>query len=225
MNYEKHYYLLIERAKTRTVEGYTENHHILPKCVGGTDDKTNLVLLTPEEHFLAHQLLVKIYPKESKLVYAALMMCISSKFHGRRNNKFYGWMKKSYLSICKQRVGDKNGSYGTRWVTNGVKPLKIKNSEPLLDGYVEGRSIKVYTKCCVCGNETGSTKAQYCDNHRGRRADTDPTEVLAMYESGVPLQEILTKYGWKKEQNVTTYLSKNFPNRKKFLPKERTVSR
>jgi hypothetical protein len=225
MNYEKHYSLLIERAKTRTIEEYTEKHHIVPKCVGGNDEKENLVALTPEEHFLAHQLLVKIYPNESKLIYAALMMCSSSKFHGRRNNKLYGWIKRSYQSICKQRIGDKNGSYGTRWITDGVKPMKIKNNDPLPDGYVEGRSIKVYTNCCICGSETGSTKAQYCNNHRGRRANTDPTEVLAMYESGVPLQEILTKYGWKKEQNVTTYLRNNFPNRKKFLPNERTISR
>ena len=225
MNYEKHYSVLIERAKNRIIDEYTENHHILPKCVGGTDDKSNIVALTPEEHFLAHQLLVKIYPKESKLVYAALMMCSSSKFHGRRNNKFYGWIKRRYQSICKQRVGDKNGSYGTRWVTDGNTPIKIKKNDPLPVGYVEGRIIKVYTKCCVCGSETASTKAQYCRKHRARRPNTDPVEVLSMYESGVPLQEILTKYGWKKEQNVTTYLRKHFPNRRKFLPKERTVSR
>jgi len=29
--------------------------------MGGSDDKSNLVDLTPEEHFLAHQLLLKIH--------------------------------------------------------------------------------------------------------------------------------------------------------------------
>jgi hypothetical protein len=223
MNYNKHYSLLIERSKSRSLDGYTEKHHIIPKCMGGTDDISNLAELTPEEHFLAHQLLVKIYPSEPKLVYAALMMCSSSKYHSRRNNKFYGWLKRSYQSICKQRVGGKNGSFGTRWITNGITPKKIKNTEPLPDGYIEGRSIKIKSRCCVCDKELQTSRANYCDEHRNRRANTDPNEVLSMYESGVPLQEILDKYGWKVEQNVTSYLRKNFPNRKKFLPKSRTI--
>ncbi|UJD20278.1 group I intron endonuclease [Escherichia phage T4] len=40
--------------------------------MGGTDDKTNLVLLTPEEHFTAH-LLFKIY-RLPKLALAIRMM-------------------------------------------------------------------------------------------------------------------------------------------------------
>jgi len=32
-------------------------HHIIPKHVGGTDDETNLVLLTVEEHAEAHRIL------------------------------------------------------------------------------------------------------------------------------------------------------------------------
>jgi hypothetical protein len=45
----------------------------LPKCLGGKDDVDNLVKLTPEEHFVDHQLLTKIYPNNSKLAYVAHM--------------------------------------------------------------------------------------------------------------------------------------------------------
>lgn len=223
MNYNKHYSLLIQRGLARKLEGQKERHHIIPKCIGGTDDSNNLVELTPEEHFLAHQLLVKIYPTNQSLVYAAMMMCCHSKFNVR-SNKIYGWLKRSYQTICKQRVGDKNGSYGTRWVTDGVTPIKIKRTDQLPEGFCEGRTIKHKTYCSVCGEQTNSTKAKYCDEHRNRRKNTDPNEVLTMYEEGVPMQIILEKFGWKVEQNVTTYLRKNFPDRKKFLPKERTNS-
>ena len=37
MNYEKHYQLLIERAKNRILDLYFEKHHIIPKCIGGTN--------------------------------------------------------------------------------------------------------------------------------------------------------------------------------------------
>lgn len=53
--------------------GYTEAHHIIPKCIGGTDDQSNLVLLTAREHFVCHLLLTKFVQDNMahKLVYAA----------------------------------------------------------------------------------------------------------------------------------------------------------
>lgn len=88
MDYFKHYTKLIDRARHRIVDGYVESHHVIPRCMGGTDDKNNLVNLTPEEHYLAHQLLVKMYPGHYGLVSAALYMCT------RTNNKVYGWLKR-----------------------------------------------------------------------------------------------------------------------------------
>lgn len=49
-------------------KGNFEIHHILPKCLGGTNDENNLVLLTYEEHVKAHMLLYIIYPEETKLL-------------------------------------------------------------------------------------------------------------------------------------------------------------
>jgi len=93
MNYQAIYDSLIQRARTRLLEGYSESHHVVPKCMGGTDDPTNLVDLTPEEHFLAHQLLVKIHPDNAKLVWAANFMIVDKD--GRRvNNKLFGWLKR-----------------------------------------------------------------------------------------------------------------------------------
>lgn len=80
MNYKRQYELLIEKAKNRTnLEGYKERHHIIPKCMGGIDDKENLVELTAREHYLAHWLLHKMYPENNKLVYALNSMIIIKK--------------------------------------------------------------------------------------------------------------------------------------------------
>ena len=43
MNYQRIYNQIIERAKTRQLEGYVEKHHIIPRCLGGLDDKENIV--------------------------------------------------------------------------------------------------------------------------------------------------------------------------------------
>lgn len=98
MDYEKHYYALTNRASTRIIDGYTEKHHIKPKCLGGTDDGSNLVRLTPEEHYLAHQLLVKIYPSNRKLLFAARMMTVSA-IGQRTKNKMYGWLKRKISEV------------------------------------------------------------------------------------------------------------------------------
>jgi hypothetical protein len=76
MNYQKIYDQITERAKIRKLEGYKEKHHIIPKCLGGSNDKENLVELTAREHFLCHKLLCKIYPNETKLWYALWLMAI-----------------------------------------------------------------------------------------------------------------------------------------------------
>lgn len=101
MDYQKHYDRLIDRARYRIIEGYTERHHIIPKCMGGTNIPENIVKLTPEEHFVAHQLLIKIFPEEMKLAFAAHMMCKSPHNH-RSNNKMYGWLRRRVMLACSQ---------------------------------------------------------------------------------------------------------------------------
>lgn len=91
MNYQNHYNKLIERAKNRNISDYTENHHIIPSCIGGSDENVNLVRLTPEEHYVAHQLLIKIYPNNHKLICAAAMM-----IPNRSSNKLYGWLRRCH---------------------------------------------------------------------------------------------------------------------------------
>ena len=76
MNYQNIYNQIVEKAKIRVLEGYKEKHHIIPKCLGGNNDKDNLVELTAREHFLCHLLLCEIYPNSNKLWYALWLMIV-----------------------------------------------------------------------------------------------------------------------------------------------------
>jgi hypothetical protein len=75
MNYEQVYSRIVERGKQRILEGYGENHHIVPKCLGGADTQDNIVRLTAREHYLVHYLLQLLHPTNRKLRYAFYMMC------------------------------------------------------------------------------------------------------------------------------------------------------
>ena len=76
MDYQKIHNQIINRAKQRELVGYKERHHIVPRCLGGTDNIDNIVLLTAREHFIVHKLLCKIYPNEDKLFFAYRMMAV-----------------------------------------------------------------------------------------------------------------------------------------------------
>ena len=91
MNYSKHYFLLMNKAKIRCdVSGYSEKHHIIPKCLNGSNEPSNIVILTAKEHFIAHLLLTKMYPENSKIAFAFRAMSkLISKYHmnGRKFSK------------------------------------------------------------------------------------------------------------------------------------------
>lgn len=159
MDYQKHYDRLTQRARNRILEGYKESHHVIPKCLGGSDDPENLVDLTPEEHYVAHQLLVKIHPGNGKLVHAAVMM--SATGHTHRSNKCYGWLKRKTSTIAKQRVGDKNGSFGTMWVNDGNKSFKIRKDQPVPTGCSIGRLGKQRV-CLICSVNLLGKRSKYC---------------------------------------------------------------
>jgi len=135
MNYQKHYDALILRAQSRTLETYTERHHILPKSLGGTDDATNIVSLTAEEHYLAHQLLVKIYEKLNnqyayrKMLFALNLM--SGKSNLCRSNRYYGWIRRKVSEARKgfthtQESKDKNSQSCKKYYKTHTHPRKGK---------------------------------------------------------------------------------------------------
>ena len=74
MDYLCIYNAIVSKARYRTLKGYKESHHIIPRCMGGLDTKENLVDLTAREHFIAHRLLTKIYPDNTGLHLAVNLM-------------------------------------------------------------------------------------------------------------------------------------------------------
>ena len=69
--YQKWYDQIIDRTRNRTIEGYVERHHIVPKSLGGTDEESNLVALTAREHLIAHMLLPR-FAENKKPMWLAL---------------------------------------------------------------------------------------------------------------------------------------------------------
>lgn len=82
--YKNLYEDLINSCKIRGLEKikldfYTETHHILPRCLGGTDETSNLVLLTPLEHLVAHILLLRIDEDNLKHIHTVRCFLCASR--------------------------------------------------------------------------------------------------------------------------------------------------
>lgn len=86
MNYKSIYsdFIADRRAKERILEvsgAYSEKHHIVPRAHAGDDTPSNLIRLTPEDHFFAHLLLARIYGGKMWLA-VVLMTASHSRCYG-----------------------------------------------------------------------------------------------------------------------------------------------
>lgn len=101
-------------AKTSENYVYYENHHIIPRCVGGGEEKENKVLLTAKEHFVCHKLLIYIYPKSRGLALALRRFLYSRKNGMTFSSKDYAFVKNAISLIP---VGDKYCGHSYPWGT------------------------------------------------------------------------------------------------------------
>ena len=164
MDYQKHYDLLVKRGKSRKLEGYKERHHIVPRCMGGSDDASNLVDLTAEEHFLAHQLLVKITRKKNaKLVFALQMMTLNAS-GGRNNNKRYAWIKKAISENMKVNnpglKGEDHPLYGKPGIWSGKKRPEHSKA---MKGIAKSADHKAKMSIAAKGRPKTTKHCVHCD--------------------------------------------------------------
>lgn len=150
-------------ADKKNFSGYFEMHHIIPRCMGGNDEEENIVALTAREHFLAHYLLMKIYPNEYKLGLAFAMFRMNkndiSKPVSYFNSKLYEAQKKNIDFGATSRGMKRNEEFGKK-VSNGIKEyykneteehkvqrrLKIKEAHGDISGEKNGMFGKKHTE-------------------------------------------------------------------------------
>lgn len=109
MNYLKIYNQIVEKAQTTTRDCYVEKHHIIPRCMGGSNDPSNIVKLTAREHYVCHWLLAKTY-NTKQLWGAFAMLCVSSTKHQRLTNSRL--FERARIARSKASSGSGNGMYG-----------------------------------------------------------------------------------------------------------------
>jgi hypothetical protein len=189
--YTKWYFQIIEKAKSqnriKSKDVYYESHHIIPRCMNGSNKSHNLVLLTAREHFICHYLLCKMADKNQnwyKLMNAFNYMKSQSKSHNNNryfNSYLYDYYKKNCsLVMSELQRGEKNSNFGKIWISNIdlKKCIKIQNSE--LDyyisiGYIKKRILNFdnykYKKLQKIKNNINQKKINFINCIKGKKDD------------------------------------------------------
>lgn len=127
MNYKKHYNALCKRGQTDRSLDYSEKHHIIPKCKGGSNDAENITHLTAKEHYLAHYLLHMMYPEDRQLWYALFSMA----FMINENQQRYQVSSRVYerLKLEKSEDSKKNIATSLKNLEKAVQAVKGKKRD------------------------------------------------------------------------------------------------
>jgi hypothetical protein len=157
VDYAWHYGRLIERARGRVLDDYVERHHVLPRCMGGGNERENLVQLTPEEHYVAHQLLVKMHPGHRGLLWSAMAMTNGTRVQAR-NNRVYGWLRRRFAQYMSE--------------SNKLRPPTSDESRAKMSAAHLGKSN---------GPHSAETRAKMSAAPRGRKKS--PEHCAAMSEA------------------------------------------
>lgn len=169
MNYEKIYFDLIQSRKKisrkKDVE-YFEKHHIIPRSWGGSDDNSNLVLLTAKEHWIAHLLLSKFAKGQNKYKahQAVVNMGRVISESKRKTSKLYEISRKNIANeISKKHKGTlivKDAITGERIGRVSNKHPKVLSGEWVFFHVGISRSLEYRENKKI--EATGENNPRYC---------------------------------------------------------------
>ena len=214
MNYTKLYDCIISNSKNRKLTGYVEKHHILPKSLSGSDDESNIAVLTSREHFICHYLLTKMYEKGSfewyKMNHAFMIMKSESKTQCRYvNSRLYESKRNNFSKVMNElQTGENNSQWGSRWIFNVElrENKKVSKDFDLPEGWCEGRTLvwDKPTKVKIC-NKCGEIVCERPDVCNKRQMINTLITYFGFDKSVIGSNLIYKEYDRIKEMLYTEY--------------------
>jgi hypothetical protein len=158
--YSKCYYRIIENRRNNPFNGYVERHHIVPKSLGGSNKKENIIALTAREHFICHRLLVKMTAGRNKMKMSYAIRCLVNQEN--KHQQRYKINSQTYASIIsitkdsisKYQTGENNPYYGKKHSDEVKAKMRVKRALQV----IPTRKGKVYSEESLARWREGNKK-------------------------------------------------------------------
>jgi hypothetical protein len=124
--YVNRYNLFIESLKGQNVEGYSEVHHIVPRSMGGTNEKNNLIRLTARQHFIAHWMLWKAYGGKMTMAFHAMVYRYNKKIkrHTKINSRTHSKLVEQHSRFLSLLNTNNKYALGTKWTEESKQKMR-----------------------------------------------------------------------------------------------------
>lgn len=161
-------YFILERGYDCIHDSYHEYHHIIPKCLGGSNSNDNLVSLTAKEHFIAHNLLLKENPDNIHLMGALVMVTFMRSSNQERyipTKEEYEYIKdinRKFVSLTQKGLlwcYHKNTHKLKRYKLENIPVDYILGLPPEYESPTKGIPMSIETKTKL----SQSKKGKYCN--------------------------------------------------------------
>ncbi len=120
--YTKWYFNIINDRRSNPYTGYVEKHHIIPKSMGGSNAKDNLVALSAREHFICHWLLTKMTDKKGmRLALLAMTRASSNQSRYKVSSRIFQKIRENASNAS---LGSNNPNYGKTHSEETRKKIK-----------------------------------------------------------------------------------------------------
>ena len=156
--YSMWYYNIIDNRKKNVLSEnlYYEKHHIIPKSLGGSNEKENLVKLLPREHFLVHWIIIKMCTsktQEIKMKHALTRMMdrndITEAHNWSKWQYEIGAKTRSQVMTDRAKIG-KSPNQNKKHTMETKEKMRIKKlgvkRNPEVIGYLKTRKHSTETK-------------------------------------------------------------------------------
>ena len=137
-------------------------HHIIPKHMGGTNDKSNLIELTVKKHALAHKKLYEKYGKwEDLFAYKALSGRIKNEHIHRERSRLANLGNKHFL-------GKTHNNETRKKISEGNMVAKLGNKYRLGKTFTQESKDKISNALKGNTNKIGKTGYKLSDETKAK---------------------------------------------------------
>lgn len=215
------------------LSGYNEKHHIIPKCLGGSNDKENLVVMPVRYHMMAHMLLIEIYPDVWGLKYA-----IKAVLDGSSGIVDRAAISQKHFSSRTLAHYREISKFGKETHPNWGKHLSEETKAKISESH-KGKTLSEETKAKMSKSRSGERNPNYgkvfteehrkhlSESHKGYVTSEETKKKLSIALSGEknPMwKKIVSEETRRKlKENHVDHSGANNPRAKKVIGPDGTI--